>query len=151
YVNVDPGGFRWSGDQGPWPPDPKNFNIFFFGGSTGFGYGVRDAETVASQLAAFLNQTKAVSRPIKIYNFGRAGYYSTPERMLFERLLLEGHRPQLAVFMDGLNEFEHASDEDPRLNHLVDRWVFRPASSLGYDLARTLITQPLKRLANSFS
>jgi hypothetical protein len=39
YVNVHPAGFRYSENQGPWPPSQDKINIFFFGGSTAFGYG----------------------------------------------------------------------------------------------------------------
>jgi len=46
YVNVDRHGFRHSQDQGPWPPDDTALNVFVFGGSTTFGYGVADRETI---------------------------------------------------------------------------------------------------------
>jgi hypothetical protein len=49
YVNVDENGFRISKRQGIWPPaKEKNFSFFVFGGSSAFGYGVSDSETVAS-------------------------------------------------------------------------------------------------------
>ncbi len=50
FVNVDQAGFRRVRDQGPWPPDASAENIFMFGGSTTFGYGVPDSETIASHL-----------------------------------------------------------------------------------------------------
>src|SRR5271165_3077698 len=50
FVNIDPAGFRISKDQAPWPPRPENFNIFMFGGSTTFGVGLPDDETIASYL-----------------------------------------------------------------------------------------------------
>ena len=95
YVNVAEAGFRFSTHQGPWPPDPRAFNVFAFGGSTTFGNGVADSETVR----------RRTGQPINIYNFGRGYYYSTQERILFEKLLTENQRPQLAIFIDGLNDF----------------------------------------------
>src|SRR5262245_29273480 len=46
YLNVDAAGFRHSSAQGPWPPDPAAFNVFVLGGSTTFGYGVADDQTL---------------------------------------------------------------------------------------------------------
>ncbi len=104
YVNVDPSGFRASTPQGPWPPDPANFNIFLFGGSTTFGYGLSDDETLSSAIQHLLSRTSA--RPVFAYNFGRGSYFSTQELMLYYRLLASGSVPQVVVFVDGLNDFE---------------------------------------------
>ena len=43
--------------------------MFFFGGSTGFGYGVPDDETVPSHLQQLL--PKASGRTPRVYNFAR--------------------------------------------------------------------------------
>lgn len=102
YVNVDPNGFRKVKNQGPWPPDSKAFNIFLFGGSTTFNYGLPDDETIASYLQEYL--TSELKVPVHVYNFGRAEYYSTQERILFESLLIDGHLPDIAIFVDGLND-----------------------------------------------
>lgn len=103
FVNVSEAGFRVSKDQGPWPPDGSNFNVFLFGGSTTFGYGVADDQTIASYLQASLSER--LKRSVRVYNFGCGSYFSSQERVLFEKLLLEGYVPDLAVFVDGLNEF----------------------------------------------
>lgn len=50
WVTVDPHGFRVSRNQGPWPPSPDYFNVFVFGGSTTFSYGVSNDQTIASYL-----------------------------------------------------------------------------------------------------
>jgi hypothetical protein len=104
FVNVHAAGFRLSRDQGPWPPDAARANVFVFGGSTTFGYGVADDETIVSALQASLDERLGRSRAA-CYNFGRGAYYSTGERILFENLLGEGASPRVAVFVDGLNEF----------------------------------------------
>jgi hypothetical protein len=110
YVNVDPMGFRVSANQAPWPPDKKKyFNIFLYGGSTAFGYGVPDGETVASHLQDTLFDLGR-KEGIRVYNFGRGHYYSTQERILFEQTLLSGALPDMALFMDGLNEFFYYGD-----------------------------------------
>jgi hypothetical protein len=110
FVNVDVNGFRLTKGQGPWPPDrEKYFNIFLFGGSTTFGFGVPDDQTVASYLQTFLSNL-SLTKEARVYNFGRGSYYSTQERILFEKMVAAGFRPDVAVFIDGLNDSHHYDD-----------------------------------------
>lgn len=102
FVNVDAHGFRHSIDQARWPPSPDSFNVFFFGGSTAFGWGLPDGSTIPSWFQRLAPQ--AGGRPIAVYNFARMAYFSTQERILFEQLLLSGHKPDAAIFVDGLND-----------------------------------------------
>lgn len=111
YVNVDANGFRVTKNQGPWPPNTKAINIFLFGGSTVFGYGVADGDTVASYLQEYLSEK--LKRDIRVYNFGRGYYFSTQERILFEHLLTQGHKPYLALFIDGVNEDKYGVPNEP--------------------------------------
>jgi hypothetical protein len=103
YVNVEPGGFRAGKVQSAWPPDPAGFNIFVFGGSTTFGYGVSDDETLPSAIQDCAPSARG--RAVHVYNFGRGSYFSTQELMLYYRLLASGHTPSVAIFVDGLNDF----------------------------------------------
>jgi hypothetical protein len=109
YVNVAEAGFRLSKPQAPWPPVSTNLNLFVFGGSTTFGYGVADDQTTASWLQHSLGER--LRRPVAVYNFGRGYYYSTQERILYERLLTSGFVPDVAIFIDGLNDFYYYNDE----------------------------------------
>ncbi|HET6900223.1 MAG TPA: SGNH/GDSL hydrolase family protein [Vicinamibacteria bacterium] len=118
YVNVTAAGFRVGVDQGPWPPRPANFNVFVFGGSTTFGYGVRDEMTVPSFIQQRLGTTPS-GRPVRVYNFGRGNYYLSQERVLYERLLVAGLVPDLAVFVDGLNDLGYFADEPAMTPQLV--------------------------------
>lgn len=121
YVNVDANGFRRSREQGPWPPDPANYNVFMFGGSTTFGIGVPDDQTVASHLQGMLAEARGDGRPLRIYNFGRGAYYSSQERALFERLIVAGHVPDVAVFLDGLNDFFFHDGDRPALTPVLEQ------------------------------
>jgi lysophospholipase L1-like esterase len=105
YVNVHEAGFRLSADQGPWPPLPDSYNVFVFGGSTTFSYGLSDDQTVPSNLQRAL--APRMSAPVHVYNFGVGSYQSTQERILFQELLIKAYRPRLAVFIDGLNDFAY--------------------------------------------
>jgi hypothetical protein len=102
YVNVSEAGFRFTENQGPWPLDKKFYNIFLFGGSTTFNYGVADNETIASILQKLINGK--FNKIVKVYNFGRGYYSSSQERILFEKLLTSGFVPDMAIFIDGLND-----------------------------------------------
>jgi hypothetical protein len=115
FVNVDRFGFRRTEPQESWPPDPAKLNIFVFGGSTVFGYGVSDRETLASALQAELRGL--TGKRVAVYNFGRASYFSTQELMLYYWLLTSGHVPALAIFVDGLNDFS-------RLNGQLDNTAY---------------------------
>jgi hypothetical protein len=68
FVNVTQAGFRLVEDQGPWPPDPQNFNVLVFGGSTTFGYGVADGETIPSALQ---KELRVRLKCAHVYNFSR--------------------------------------------------------------------------------
>ncbi len=116
FVNVDVNGFRRSINQGPWPPRQKDFVIFFYGGSTSFGYGVPDTETVASHLQEILRSK--LGMPVTVYNFGRGAYFSSQERVLFEKHLQDGHIPEMVIFMDGINEFSHVDGVPSYTNDL---------------------------------
>ncbi len=128
HLNVSDQGFRLTVPAAPWPPDRGRLNVFLFGGSTAFGYGQPDRATLASVLIRRLLDGGCT---VSVYNFARSNYYSTQERILFEQLLLAGFRPDLALFVDGINEFQHPRDEPKftaRLSYLM--------AEDGYRLAR---------------
>ena len=103
FLNVHPAGFRHGRDQGAWPPQPEYCNIFFFGGSTTLNVGP-DWTCIPSYLQEVLNRRAATAKPVRTYNFGRGSYFSTQERILFQQTLLSGVTPDVAVFLDGVND-----------------------------------------------
>ena len=117
FVNIDAAGFRYSKDQAPWPPRAEATNIFVFGGSTTFGVGLPDDETITSYLQECV-QTNHAASPIAVYNFGRPSYFSSQELILFEDLLRAGFIPQVAVFIDGLNDFIFADGQPDHADSL---------------------------------
>jgi hypothetical protein len=122
YVNVQEPGFRVSIEQGPWPPAPDGYNVFVFGGSTTFSYGLPDDQTVASNLQKAL--TARIHGRVSVYNFAVGSYQSTQERILFQELLVKAYRPRLAIFIDGLNDF--AYPEVPAGTYLLARLTRTP-------------------------
>jgi hypothetical protein len=102
YVKVENGGFRRIRDQGPWPLDTSALNVFVLGGSTTFGFLMDDDHTIPSYLQQFVRA--ASNKHINVYNFGRPGYMSTQELLLYLSLLRDEHVPNVAIFIDGLND-----------------------------------------------
>ena len=88
---------------------PRDNTVWVFGGSTVYGYGLPDHQTIPSQMARLLKQRTGDSWCVK--NFGRGYYYSSQELGLLLELLrdLERVRPGHVVFIDGLNDFYHLS------------------------------------------
>lgn len=76
--------------------------VYVFGGSTTFGWHVADAQTIPAQLELILRDSLPHHR-IKVVNFGRPFYSWGQELTLLQRLLVAGHRPDLTLFIDGVN------------------------------------------------
>ncbi|HEY3997899.1 MAG TPA: SGNH/GDSL hydrolase family protein [Candidatus Xenobia bacterium] len=107
-------------------PAGKPVEVYLFGGSTVFGWDTADAWTLGSALWASL-QLQYPQRPVHLVNYGRPLYYSSQEVLLFYRLLKTGHRPDVAIFLDGLNDVYQLSYQrdqpwmTPRLSDLLHR------------------------------
>ena len=87
--------------------------IWTFGGSTMFGWGVPDDETIASHLSAILSRNLP-SRTVAVTNHGHSYFFSSQELTLFQMLLRRGDRCDLAVFLDGLNDsFSYSLQDVP--------------------------------------
>ena len=69
-----------------------------FGGSTAFGHGVADGETIAAYLDELDTSTTAY------VNFGVPGAHQRLELEKLILLLQKGYRPSRVVFIDGLND-----------------------------------------------
>lgn len=76
----------------------KGGAVFFFGGSTVWGTGARDHETIPS----FYGQV--AGRPAR--NFGESGYIAHQSLEMLHWVLQEGERPAAVVFYNGVNEVE---------------------------------------------
>lgn len=95
YLNVYSPGYR-NRERLPWPPPPSS--VFLFGGSTTFGVGVSDLETIAHFLSKQIEYGP-------VYNLAAPTHHSTIERIHFFNLAVQGFVPRVAIFVDGLNDF----------------------------------------------
>ena len=77
--------------------DLMNGTTWFFSGSTGFGHGVGDDETIA----AYLN---ALDSSEVYLNFSVQAYHQNSEIEKLLLLLKKGYRPRRVIFLDGLND-----------------------------------------------
>lgn len=99
YFNISRDGVRRT-----WTPDFKGVKpktVYTFGGSTMWGSGVDDNQTIASHLSRILNERRV---GYKVVNYGEVAYSFTQEVIQLLLLLREGHRPDYVVFYDGVND-----------------------------------------------
>jgi lysophospholipase L1-like esterase len=75
---------------------PSTRKIWFFGGSTMWGSGDYDADTIPSKFAA-----RTGTAPD---NFAEIGWTAHQGLLYLIQLLQDGRRPDLVVFMDGVND-----------------------------------------------
>jgi hypothetical protein len=78
---------------------PKKI-LYCFGGSTTFGTLISDEHTFSALLMKlYLDRGDSVL----VKNYGVCGYNADQETLEFLELLRIGHRPSIAIFMDGVN------------------------------------------------
>jgi hypothetical protein len=83
-------------------PGADAVDVWFFGGSTMFGFGQRDQHTIPSVVARLAAEDGITVRAV---NFGRPAFTAWQELLLFEDELARRPPPDLAVFYDGANDF----------------------------------------------
>ena len=103
YINTK-GFVRRSVPDGYFNGSEDTLKVFCFGGSTMFGFDVTDRETIPSALAGMMVEKCDSCRSARVYNYGVLSYYSYNEMMLLHHLLATNNRPDIVVFLDGLND-----------------------------------------------
>lgn len=104
YINVN-GPLRKTIPDTYYTTSKDTITIYFFGGSTEFGFNVTDAETIPSQFVRIYKENFPNGKCLKVCNFGMPFYYSYQELTLMSQLFFNGHKPSLVLFLDGLNDF----------------------------------------------
>jgi lysophospholipase L1-like esterase len=149
FFNIGENGARLVNNQASWPPDSTAFNIFVFGGSTTFGFGLPDNQTISSFLQDYFADGDCGE--VHIYNFGRMGYFSTQERILFEQMLTSGYIPNMAIFVDGLNDFWLWKGEPENSDRLRAMVVAAQDKSLQSQSVALIKGLPISQLASSIA
>lgn len=138
YLNVNQYGIRSNGD-----PSRSISSIdgatWFLGGSTSFGFGVPDRQSIPAYLEQITGEP--------VINLAVRGHGSTMENRLMRYYLRAGHRPKRVIFLDGINEVcepDLFSDQMKRLTIRAQegyRWDFGEPVKFGFNLLARLMTQ----------
>jgi lysophospholipase L1-like esterase len=97
------------GQRATWqPPAParerkvqKPVKLLMLGGSSLWGFGARDDQTIPSLLARRFHERGV---QVEIKNLAELGYVSTQEVIGLLRELQKGYRPDVVIFYDGVND-----------------------------------------------
>lgn len=111
------------------PSSKDTIDIYFFGGSTMFGFNVLDYETIPSQFVQLYKEKFPDGKSVRVHNYGTPTYYSYQELMLFSNLIYNGHKPDVVVFLDGINDFWFATAAYYRQSYFS--YVFRQVFEKG--------------------
>ena len=109
YINTDSIGRRVT-PQPVAPPangsttDPRTLKVFLMGASTMWGYGQRDAHTIAAEVSRHLQSIVVPGERIEIVNESQIGYVMTQSVLTLLLELRDGNRPDIVVFFDGSND-----------------------------------------------
>ncbi|MBX9783329.1 MAG: SGNH/GDSL hydrolase family protein [Chitinophagaceae bacterium] len=81
--------------------------IWFFGGSTTYGFNVADNETIPSQFALLYRQCSECKNSLVVRNFGIPYFFSYQEYKLITHLLGQNKPPDFVIIADGLNDVKY--------------------------------------------
>jgi hypothetical protein len=118
----------------------NNKTIWLFGGSTLFGWGVPDDQTVASHLSAILSTGRT---HYTVVNYGHTEFYSTQEAVLFATLLRHGQKCDIAVFLDGLNDSYGPRNDTPDMTVGTAAGFLKQEDEAAAENSRYVIITPL--------
>lgn len=146
--NVGTEGIRYDQKVRPHSvPEIINGAVWVFGGSTLFGHGVKDDETIT----AYLNRIDPANTYI---NFGVHAYHQSNEIDKLLLLLKKGYIPSKVIFIDGLNDITRMIETN--FHPLETPALAKSAYSSDYNIAtketgNTVLKQlPATRLLRSY-
>ncbi len=109
--------------------------LWMMGGSTMWGQGAPDTETIPSYAARILNEQLGLD--VNVRNLGEIGYVSTQEIVSLIRELQLGRRPDFVIFFDGVNDAPAAA-----------LWPETPGTHMNYYRIRDRFEAPGRRRKN---
>ena len=116
--------------------------VWFFGGSTMYGWGVPWWNMIPSNL---VKQASDQNKCIKAINYGVPYFFSKQEIVLFiSEVMKEGKKPDLVVFLDGLNDFGQPGSS---INGVP---FFTPSLEIAIPYGRTINKDNPKKIAHFF-
>jgi hypothetical protein len=130
HINIVKDGYRLNAKE-PREVAEDAATIFVFGGSTVWGFRIADSHTIPAYLERKLPNTRVV-------NYGRMTYYSSQEMTLFLTLLRNGNIPDIAIFLDGINEVRTVRKRDePEFSYILEE-LFSKKYYIDYNIIPAL-------------
>ena len=120
-INLDQDGFRHSFRSSEAAP---HRTIAFFGGSTVFGPGALDDQTIPSYFVKMNPDYEA-------FNFGQHGFVAHQEFNLFLKRYYEGFRPNVVIFYDGINDVGNCERDLDAYSHHREPLIRRTMKESG--------------------
>ena len=102
FYNVNSNGVRKT-DNTYIKNKDKLHKIFVFGGSTTFGTGVEDSQTIPSHLSRIFNNENN-SLNYEVTNYGASAFILDQDLNTFLKLLKNGEKPNTVIFYGGFND-----------------------------------------------
>ena len=84
-----------------------NSSVWFFGGSTMWGTGTSDSQTIPSHFYSLTN--------IPVYNFGETGWNSRQSLNQLINTIGDNNNPSVVIFYDGVNDISHQCRSEIKL------------------------------------
>lgn len=103
-ITIDDDGLRatWQSSRRPADRGERgSVKILTLGGSSMWGFGARDDQTIPSLLARSLHEK---GWRVELKNLSEIGYVSTQEVIALTRELQAGYRPDVVILYDGVND-----------------------------------------------
>ena len=94
-------------------------NIYFFGGSTTFGWLSIDSKTIPAEFKKILE--KVNKKDLCVFNFGQPWFYSKQENNYLINLIEKGLKPDMAIFLNGINERCHGHALQSNIKNEFDK------------------------------
>jgi lysophospholipase L1-like esterase len=159
YINIGADSSRrtWNPASAASRTATRESSLYVYGGSTAWGWGNRDDDTIPSDLSRILNEA---GLDIEVKNRATPAFFSTQEVIRLMLDLQSGARPDAVIFLDGLNETltpiyndgfaGDAAGRDARLNlspfsRPWDAAVYFLQKSAVYRFARSFKTRGRRR------
>lgn len=125
-INIDEDGYRISRNNSKTP------DVLFLGGSTMFGYGSNDENTIPSLFSKLTNDT------LSVRNLGNGAHNSFQGFLKLNSEVIEGNIPKYLIVYEGVNEWTYLQEGmEGKLNHyytnLFKRMINNKSFSSGPD------------------
>ncbi len=145
--------FKYTNISGPYNArkskgESINNSVWFFGGSTMWGTGASDWQTIPSHFNSLTN--------IPVYNFGETGWTSRQSLNQLINAVGDNKKPSVVIFFDGVNDVTHQCRSELKLvpSHSRERQLQQLTGDRGIYYRKKLIEfilSPYIAFANKFN